>query len=210
MVRSLPLTLNKERIMRWLVLLLMLIPLAVFGNVDLDDDVTIDGPLLVKETIEAFQDIETFGAFVGPDADIDEIKQWIPYTVVFGAEQGRAYPDTVSKARDVFAFVAPVAGDIAHAVLFVNNSGGTGDSLTVDITIEDVSVFTTDRKMKMVPACGAKESPYTCGSGRGAIIDPGADDCSAGEVVELDLDTYGAFSPYPDGVIVTVYFAPNH
>lgn len=194
-----------------LVFLIVMIPFSVsLGRVDIDDECNIDGTLLVKETIEAFQNIETAGAFVGPDADIDEIKQWIPYQVIFGNRQGRAYPDTVSKARDVFGFVAPVAGNVAFAVLFCNDSGAGGDSLTVDITIEGTSIFTTNRLMMLTPDCGAKESPFTCSYGREAMIDLAEDDCSAGEVVELDLDTYGSYSPFPDGVIVTIYFSPDH
>ena len=194
-----------------LVFLIAMIPFSVsLGRVDIDDECVVDGILLVKETIEAFQNIETAGAFVGPDADIDEIKQWIPYQIIFGAEQGRAYPDTVSKARDVFGFVAPVAGNVAAAVLFCNSSGTGGDSLTVDITIEGTSVFTTGKLVKMTPSCSPLDNSIDCSYGRVAIIDSGNDDCSEGELIELDLDTYGSYSPFPDGVIVTIYFSPDH
>jgi hypothetical protein len=194
-----------------LMFLIAMIPFSVsHGNVDIDDECTIDGTLLVKETIEAFQDIETAGAFVGPDADIDEIKQWIPFTVVFGAEQGNAYPDTVSKARDVFAFIAPVAGDIGTVVLYCNASGAGGDSLTVDVTIEGTSVFTTGKLLKMTPSCAAKDNSIDCSYGRGSSLDLGKDDCSAGELIELDLDTHGTYTTDPDGVVVTIYFSPDH
>lgn len=194
-----------------LIFLIALIPFSVsFGNADFDDQVTVDGILLVKQTIEAFQNIETAGAFVGPDADIDEIKQWIPYTVVFGAEQGRAYPDTVSKARDVFGFIAPVAGEVAFATVFCNSSGAGGDSLTVDITIEGTSIYTAGRLLKMTPDCAAKDNTLDCAYGRSSYEDSAKDDCSKGELVELDLDTYGTYTTDPDGVVVTVYFSPDH
>ena len=194
-----------------LVFLIAVFPFSVsLGNVDIDDECTIDGPLLVKETIEAFQNIETAGAFVSPDADIDEIKQWIPFTVVFGAEQGRAYPDTVSKAHDVFGFIAPVSGNVAFAVLYCNSSGTAGDSLTVDVTIEGSSVFTTGKLLKMTPSCSAKDNSIDCSYGRGSSLDLGKDDCSEGELIELDLDTYGTYTTDPDGVIVTIYFSPDH
>jgi hypothetical protein len=194
-----------------LLFLIALIPFSVsFGNVDFDDQVTVDGLLLVKQTIEAFQDIETAGAFVGPDADIDEIKQWIPYTIIFGAEQGRAYPDTVSKARDVYGFIAPVGGEVAFATLFCNASGAGGDSLIVDITIEGASIFAAKRGMKMTPSCAAKDNSIDCAQGRGSIIASAQDDASAGELIELDLDTHGTYTTDPDGVIVTIYFSPDH
>lgn len=199
--------------MKWFVVvfLIMLVPFSVaYGNSDLDGPVTVDGNLLVKGTIECFENITTDEAFISADADIDEIKQWIPYTVVFGAEQGRAYPDTVSTARDVFAFIAPVAGEIAFSNLFCNSSGAGGDSLTVDITIEGTSVFTTGRLLKMTPSCAAKDNTLDCAYGRNSYVDIAKDDCSKGELIELDLDTYGTYTTDPDGVVVTVYFKPEH
>ena len=191
--------------------LIMLVPFSVVhGNSDFDGPVTIDGNLLVKGGIESFENISTDEAFVSADASIDEIKQWIAYTVVFGTEQGRAYPDTVSTARDVFCFVAPVAGEIAFSNLYCNSSGAGGDSLLVDITIEGTSVFTTGRKLKMTPSCAAKDNTLDCAYGRNSYVDNAKDDCSKGELIELDLDTYGTYTTDPDGVVVTVYFKPDH
>ena len=128
--------------------------------------------------------------------DIDQIAGGTAATDLSATITVKRY---VGVKTSVFEMVAPFAGTIKAVVLEVGQDGSGGGATTIDVNINDTTIFTVNPTVAHDAGAGSQN---------GGTIDIAADDVAAGDTISIDIDAVPT-NKDADEISVQIVFEPT-